>query len=201
MLDHCDRSLPSNRTVASEGALPACSGVLGVAGATTGGCGRLRSWSSQFGSGCAKHAQGRAPRAARFRTVEVRRDFLEFIARDYSQSRCIWASILTDCRGRGKDRVFLRAVREDAPFHFGNRQASGNLEKMSACKRAGPPWRWRKRFWNLRVVARLRGLSLRHSSSQTCAKLTTTRRNRLSAKAALELWTRLRSSPSVTSRA
>src|ERR1035437_4248255 len=111
MLDHCDRSLPSNRTVASEGPLPACSGLLGVAGATRGGCGRLRSWSSQFGSGCAKHAHGRAPRAARFRTVEVRRDFLEFIARDYSQSRCIWASILTDCRGRGKDRVFVRAVR------------------------------------------------------------------------------------------
>src|ERR1039457_5104368 len=100
-----------------------------------------------------------------------------------------------DTKGLGQ------VLRYDAPFHFGNRQASGNLEKMSACKRAGPPLRWRKRFWNLRVVARLRGLSLRHSSSQTCAKLTTTRRNRLSAKAALELWTRLRSSPSVTSRA
>jgi hypothetical protein len=49
----------------------------------------------------------------------------------------------------------------------------------------------RKRFWNLRVVARLRGLILRHSSSQTCAKLTTTRRNRPSVKAALDLWTRL----------
>jgi len=30
---------------------------------------------------------------------------------------------------------------------------------MSARKRSGPPSRCRKRFWNLRVVVRLRGLA------------------------------------------
>src|SRR5689334_10852521 len=54
MLTHWERSLPSNRTVASEGALPTWSSVLGTPGVTTGGNGRSRSWSSQLGSGCAK---------------------------------------------------------------------------------------------------------------------------------------------------
>jgi len=62
---------------------------------------------------------------------------------------------------------------------------------MSACKRSGPPLRWRNRFWNLPVVARLRGLSLRQAVSHAYAKLTTTRRNKLRAKAALGLRTRL----------
>ena len=92
-------------------------------------------------------------------------------------------------------------VCHDAPFHFGKRQETGDLEKMSACKRSGPPSRRRKRFWNLRVVTRVRGFSLRHSSNQAWAKLTTTRRNRLKAKAALGLRTRLWSSPRVTSSA
>ena len=56
---------------------------------------------------------------------------------------------------------------QDAPFHFGKRQEAGDLEKMSACNRSGPPSRCKKRFWNLRVVVRLWGLSLRHCSSQT----------------------------------
>src|SRR5512136_231748 len=34
---HCDRSLPSKRTTASEGGRPGCSGVLAVPGFTTGG--------------------------------------------------------------------------------------------------------------------------------------------------------------------
>src|SRR6266404_1852907 len=54
MLAHCERSLPSKRTVASEGALPAFSCVLAVAGVISGGNGRVRSWSNQFGSGCAR---------------------------------------------------------------------------------------------------------------------------------------------------
>src|SRR5262245_7106392 len=54
MLAHCERSLPSKSTVASEGALPAFSWVLGMAGVTSCGGGRRRSWSSQFGSGCAR---------------------------------------------------------------------------------------------------------------------------------------------------
>ena len=51
--------------------------------------------------------------------------------------------------------------------------------------------RWRNRLRNLPVVARLRGLSLRPAVSHAYAKLTTTRRNKLRAKAALGLRTRL----------
>jgi hypothetical protein len=70
------------------------------------------------------------------------------------------------------------------PFNLLIAKRAETLAEMSACKRAGPASRWRNRFWNLRVVARLRGLIVRHSSSQACAKLTTTGRNRLKAKAA-----------------
>src|SRR5437899_7946966 len=54
MLTHWERSLPSKRTVASDGALPTWSSRLGIPGVTTGGRGRSRSWSSQLGSGWAR---------------------------------------------------------------------------------------------------------------------------------------------------
>src|SRR4051812_6574021 len=54
MLTHLEMSLPSKRTVASDGALPTCSGLEDTAGVMTVGEGRERSWSSQLGSGCAK---------------------------------------------------------------------------------------------------------------------------------------------------
>src|SRR5579859_5151629 len=43
LLTHFERSLPSKRTMASEGGLPGASGVLAVPGVITGGTGRLRS--------------------------------------------------------------------------------------------------------------------------------------------------------------
>jgi len=81
--------------------------------------------------------------------------------------------------------------RQAGPIQGGKRQETGALEKIRAPSRAGPPSRWWKRFWNLPVVTRLRGLRLRHASIQTCAKLTATRRNRLRANAALGWRTRL----------
>jgi hypothetical protein len=53
MATHCEISFPSNKTSASEGGLPGCSCVLAVAPVTTGGWGRVRSWSRKFGSGWA----------------------------------------------------------------------------------------------------------------------------------------------------
>src|SRR5437867_6251990 len=40
---HFDRSLPSNRTIASDGGFPGCATELNVPGVTTAGCGRLPS--------------------------------------------------------------------------------------------------------------------------------------------------------------
>src|SRR6202035_231764 len=45
---HLDRSLPSKRTAASEGARPGLSCVLAVPGSTIGGSGRFRSWIFHF---------------------------------------------------------------------------------------------------------------------------------------------------------
>src|SRR5215475_2586668 len=58
---HWEMSLPSNRTTASDGALPTWSSRLGMPGVTTAGRGRSRSWSSQLGSGWARQRVG-APR-------------------------------------------------------------------------------------------------------------------------------------------
>src|SRR5271169_4178383 len=44
---HLERSLPSNRTMASAGGIPGFSCVLGVPGVTTGGTGRLTSLAFQ----------------------------------------------------------------------------------------------------------------------------------------------------------
>src|SRR6476646_3613215 len=75
MLTHWERSLPSKRTTASEGALPTWSSELGTPGVTTGGKGRSRSWSSQFGSGWAKAvrpiASGKTAIATDFRGMLV----------------------------------------------------------------------------------------------------------------------------------
>src|SRR5216684_3312769 len=47
---HLERSLPSKRTIASEGGRPGISGVLVVPGSMTGGTGRLGSWICHLGS-------------------------------------------------------------------------------------------------------------------------------------------------------
>src|SRR6202161_2067680 len=59
---HCEVSLPSKRTVASDGGWPAWSCVLKVPGSTTVGCGRSRSWPSQLGSGAARTRAAAATR-------------------------------------------------------------------------------------------------------------------------------------------
>src|SRR6266550_96832 len=80
MLTHCERSLPSKRTTASDGGLPAACCELGVAGVTTAGKGRVRSWSSQLGSSWAKHfVLSRARPANKAKAVLPKGDFLGFI--------------------------------------------------------------------------------------------------------------------------
>src|SRR5437867_1334053 len=89
MLDHFERSFPSKSTTASDGGLPAASCVLGVAGVTTGGRGRARSWSSQLGSGWPKHRlllPSRAQAASSLIAPIVKMDFLEFIGRRIGRS-------------------------------------------------------------------------------------------------------------------
>ncbi len=46
---HCDKSLPSNSTIASLGGVAFS---LNVPGVTTGGCGRAGSWTCHLPSGC-----------------------------------------------------------------------------------------------------------------------------------------------------
>ena len=57
------------------------------------------------------------------------------------------------CRQRN-DKITRIAIPQDAPFHFGKPRPAGHLAKMSACRRSGPPLRWRNRLRNLPVVAR-----------------------------------------------
>ncbi len=46
---HCDKSLPSNKTIASLGGVAFS---LKVPGVTMGGCGRAGSWTCHLPSGC-----------------------------------------------------------------------------------------------------------------------------------------------------